>query len=212
MQDEVVRLLPARHGHFRLESGHHGSLWLDLELLCLRVEPIRRLAGQIAIRLAVHQVEAICGPLIEGAFVALMAAEELGVPFTYAERFANRERADREREDKKSDVLYPVEYRIPRALREMVRGKRVAIVNDVINAGSAIRGTFSDLRACGAEPVAIAALAILGQSAAEMAAEHNLALETMAYLPNEIWAPAECPLCGRRIPVEDFLAPKAGVA
>lgn len=139
--------------------------------------------------------------------MALMAAEELGVPFTYAERFA-----DREREDKKSDVLYPVEYRLPRALREMVRGKRVAIVNDVINAGSAIRGTFSDLKACGAEPVAIAALAILGQSAAEMAAEHNLALETMAYLPNEIWAPAECPLCVRRIPVEDFLAPKAGVA
>jgi orotate phosphoribosyltransferase len=207
MQDEVVRLLPIRHGHFRLESGHHGNLWLDLELLCLRLEPIRRLARQIAIRLATHHVEAICGPLIEGAFVALMAAEELGVPFTYAERFA-----DRERKDKKSDVLYPVEYRLPRALREMVRGKRVAIANDVINAGSAIRGTFSDLRACGAEPVAIAALAILGQSAAEMAAEHNLALETMAYLPNEIWAPAECPLCVRRIPVEDFLAPKAGVA
>jgi orotate phosphoribosyltransferase len=207
MQDEVVRLLPIRHGHFRLESGHHGNLWLDLELLCLRLEPIRRLARQIAIRLAAHHVEAICGPLTEGAFVALMAAEDLGVPFSYAERFA-----DREREDKKSDVLYPVEYRLPRALREMVRGKRVAIVNDVINAGSAIRGTFSDLRACGAEPVAIAALAILGQSAAEMAAEHNLALETMAYLPNEIWAPAECPLCVRRIPVEDFLAPKAGVA
>ena len=207
MQDEVVRLLPIRHGHFRLESGHHGNLWLDLELLCLRPEPIRRLAAQIAIRLATYHVEAICGPLIEGAFVALIAAEELGVAFTYAERFA-----DREREDRKSDVLYTVEYRLPRALREMVRGKRVAIVNDVINAGSAIRGTFSDLRACGAEPVVIAALAILGESAAKFAADHNLALETMARLPNEIWAPAECPLCVRRISVEDFLAPKAGVA
>jgi hypothetical protein len=83
MQDEVVRLLPIRHEHFRLESGHHGSLWLDLGLLCLRPEPIRRLAAH---------------------------------------------------------------------------------------------------------------------------------LKTMAYLPNEVWAPAECPLCVGRIPVEDFLAPKAGVA
>jgi hypothetical protein len=39
-----------------------------------------------------------------------------------------------------------VKYRIPPALRSQVRGKRVAIVNDVINAGSAVRGTFLDLR------------------------------------------------------------------
>lgn len=206
-QDEVVRRLPIRYGHFRLESGHHGNLWLDLELVCVQPTAVRHLAAQIAIRLATHNVDVICGPLIEGAFVALMAAEELGVPFTYAERFS-----ERVREDRKSDVLYPVEYRLPRPLREMVRGKRVAIVNDVINAGSAIRGTFSDLRACGGEPVAIATLAVLGHSAAKFAADHDLALETLAYLPNEIWIPEECPLCVRRIPVEDFLAPKAGVA
>jgi orotate phosphoribosyltransferase len=26
-------LVAARHGHFRLESGHHGRLWLDLDSL-----------------------------------------------------------------------------------------------------------------------------------------------------------------------------------
>src|SRR3979411_1541613 len=89
VQAEVVRLLPSRKGHFRLESGHHGDLWLDLELLCLRPEPVQRLAAGLAARLAGHQVEVVCGPLIEGAFVALMVALELGVPFTYAERFAD---------------------------------------------------------------------------------------------------------------------------
>src|SRR6266478_4606945 len=131
VQEEVVHLLPARKGHFLLESGHHGDLWLDLELLCLRPEPVRRLAAEIAARLAAHQVEAVCGPLVEGAFVALMVAAELGVPFTYAERFADRALIDRE-------GLYPVQYRLPHALGDVVRGKRVAIVNDVINAGSAI--------------------------------------------------------------------------
>ena len=96
LQAEVVRLLPSRKGHFRLEPGHHGDLWLDLELLCLRPEPVQRLAAHLAARLAAHQVEVVCGPLIEGAFVALMVASELGVPFTYAERFADRELADRE--------------------------------------------------------------------------------------------------------------------
>jgi orotate phosphoribosyltransferase len=195
MHAEVARLLPARKGHFRLESGHHGDMWLDLELLCLRPGPIRRLAAQIAVRLATHNVEVVCGPLIEGAFVALMVASELDVPFTYAERFAGGE----------SDGLYPVQYRLPRRLRDQVRGKRVAIVNDVINAGSAIRGTFMDLKTCGAEPVAIAALAVLGQSAAKFAAHEKLALEALAFLPNQIWTPSECPLCARAVPLTDPL-------
>ncbi len=195
VQEEVVHLLPARKGHFLLESGHHGDLWLDLELLCLRPEPVRRLAAEIAARLAAHQVEAVCGPLVEGAFVALMVAAELGVPFTYAERFADRALIDRE-------GLYPVQYRLPHALGDVVRGKRVAIVNDVINAGSAIRGTFADLEACGAEPVAIAALAVLGEFAAKFAADYKIALEAMAFLPNEIWMPEKCPLCARGIPLE----------
>jgi orotate phosphoribosyltransferase len=204
IQDEVTRLLPARRGHFLLESGHHGELWLDLELLCLRPERIRRHAAQIAALLAAHNlnVEVVCGPLVEGAFVALTVAETLGLPFTYAERFA----------DLSKDALYPVQYRLPHALRDVVRGKRVAIVNDVVNAGSAIRGTFADLQACGAQPVAIGALVVLGQSAAKFAADHKLALEKIASLPNEIWIPAECPLCGRGIPLEDFLNTKAGVA
>jgi orotate phosphoribosyltransferase len=201
-KSELIRLLPARQGHFRFESGHHGGLWLELELLCLRPERIRRLAAQIAERLARHRIETICGPLVEGAFVALMVAERLSVPFTYAERFA----------DEKTSMLYAVQYRLSRALRNVVRGKRVAIVNDVINAGSAIRGTFADLKACGAEPVAVAALAVLGGSAAKFASDHNLALETLESMPNKIWTREECPLCASGVPLEDPLHAKAGVA
>ena len=39
MQEDVLRPVPARRGHFLLESGHQGDRWLDLELLCLRPEP-----------------------------------------------------------------------------------------------------------------------------------------------------------------------------
>jgi orotate phosphoribosyltransferase len=141
MKDEVAELIPARRGYFQFESGHHGELWLDLELLCLHPEPVQRLAERLAARLLPYEVEAVCGPLVEGAFIALMLASELHVPFTYSERFENFG----------TDALYPVEYRIPSRLREELQGKRVAIVNDVINAGSAVLGTLVDLEACGAE-------------------------------------------------------------
>jgi len=202
MHEEIVRLLPIRKGHFRLESGHHGDLWLDLELLCLDPEPIRRFAREVAARLARHNLEIVCGPLIEGAFVALMVASELGLPFCYTERL---ETAAGNRAQRPADALYPVQYRIPNALRAKVRGKRVAVVNDVINAGSAVRATLADLTACEARPIAIAALLVLGEWASEHARAENLALETLATLPNPIWIPSACPFCEKGVP---FTAPE----
>ena len=194
MNDEVARLLPARKGHFLLESGHHGDMWLDLELLCFRPAPVRLLAAQLAARLAAHRVEAVCGPLVEGAFVALMVASDLDLPFAYAERFAT---------GKEPGALHPFEYRIPAALRRELRGRRVAIVDDVINAGSAVGGTFAALKSCDAEPVAIGAIAVLGASAAGFVAEKKLALEAIAFLPNEIWTASACPLCARGVALTD---------
>ena len=144
-----------RKGHFLLESGHHGDLWLDLESLCLRPQRVQIVAAELAEPLSKLGVDAVCGPLVEGAFVALMVALLLNVQFTYSERFA------RVAEGR----LFPAGYRVPAPLHEGLRGKRVAIVNDVINAGSAMRGTFADLQNCGAVVVDISALLVFGTAA-----------------------------------------------
>jgi orotate phosphoribosyltransferase len=189
VEARVERLLARRTGHFRLESGHHGELWLDLERLCLRPEPVRRLAAELARRLARHRVEAVCAPLVEGAFVGLFVAEALGVPFSYAERGP----------DAPGESLFPARYAVPRALRGELAGKRVAIANDVVNAGSAVRATAADLVRLGAQPVALGTLAVLGAAAADLAAREGLALEALAEFPNALWKPADCPLCARGV-------------
>jgi orotate phosphoribosyltransferase len=191
LERQVEGLLPARRGHFLLESGHHGDLWLDLELLFLRPASLQPLAEVLARSLAGHSIEAVCGPLVEGAFLATMVAVALDVPFTYSERQVAR-----------PDGLFPVDYPLPRALQPRLEGRRVAVINDVINAGSAVRGTLRSLRACGAQPVAIAALAVLGDSAAKLAAAEGVALSTLAQLPNQLWLPAACPLCARQVPLD----------
>jgi orotate phosphoribosyltransferase len=192
MHEDVVRLLRSRRGHFRLESGHHGDTWLDVEVLCLRPMFVKPLAAELAERLRRHGVQMICGPLIEGAFVALFVASVLDLPFTYTEPSAGREGRE----------LYPVDYRLPQVLRGEVSGRRVAIVNDVINAGSAVRGTHADLQACDARVVAIAALATLGHAASDFARHVGVSLETIAALPNQIWSPVDCPLCASGLPLE----------
>jgi orotate phosphoribosyltransferase len=192
MEEEVVKLLPARGGHFRLESGHHGDLWLDLPRLCVRPASVRRLAARLAAAIARHRIEVVCAPLVEGAFVGLHVAESLDVGFTYAEPRVVR-----------SGGLFPVAYQVPAGLRAELAGRRVAVVNDVINAGSAVRGTLADIAACGGQAVVVAALAVLGDPAARLAAEAGVALERLVALPNEVWTPERCPLCARGVPCEE---------
>jgi orotate phosphoribosyltransferase len=192
MKEDLLSFVRGRQGHFRLESGHHGDLWFQLETLCLHSCDLRPFAVQLAGQIVPYKIDVVCGPLVEGAFVALLVSLELGCDFVYAERFADIAR----------EGLYPVEYRLPRALQPAVTGKRVAIVNDVISAGSAVRGTFSDLQVLGASVVAIGALLALGDAIAEFAAEHHLALELLKQMPNNLWTPSECPLCAAGEPLE----------
>jgi orotate phosphoribosyltransferase len=103
--------------------------------------------------------------------------------------------------DHQATGLFPVSYRIPKPLEAELRRKRVAIVNDVINAGSAVRGTLAALKQCGAQTVAIGTLAVYGHAARELAATHGVALETLASFPSRIWEPSACPLCAKGVPL-----------
>ena len=191
MQARVAALLPKREGHFVFESGHHGELWLELERLALHPEELRPLVDALATRLRAHRAELICAPLVEGAFVGLMLAETLGLEFTYS--LPTR--------DPSAAGLFPVSYAIPKPLERALAGKRVAVVNDVTNAGSAVRGTLEDLRRCGGRPIVIGSLAVYGDSASALAAAHGAALETLASFPSRIWEPASCPLCAKGVPL-----------
>ena len=115
MQDDLAEALHARGGHFRLESGHHGALWLELERLFMHPAAVAPLSARLAERIARCDVQRVCGPLIEGAFVALAVAEALGVPFTYADRVAGGR--------SEGEGLYPVRWktRTPRDRSSLAR-------------------------------------------------------------------------------------------
>jgi orotate phosphoribosyltransferase len=185
MLEELFALFDARGGHFRYESGHHGDLWLEIPRIYVRPASLRKFAAELARRLSSHGVEAVCGPLVEGALLAQMVAEELDVDFYFAEPFSRAS----------GDALFPVGYRIPDSLRASAAGKATAVVDDVINAGSAAGGAIAGLRDCGASPVAIASLLVLGASASELAAREGTPLESLGSLSSNLWEPSACPLC-----------------
>jgi orotate phosphoribosyltransferase len=195
MTEELLRLISAREGHFRLESGYHGGLWLDLDPLFVSPRGLRPFVDELAGRLARHDIGAVCGPLVGGAFLAQAVAAVLGIEFYFTERFVRDQ----------TDGLYPFGYRLPPALCEAVRGKRAAIVDDVISAGSAVRGTFDALRACGAIPACMGAFLVLGSFASSFCSANDIPLEQLAHRDYSLWAPAECPLCAAGVPLEDLV-------
>lgn len=138
----------------------------------------------------------VCGPLLGGAFLAQLLAQRLGVMFCFAEREMPAE----------APGLYRARYRIPAALAARVEGARFAIVDDVMSAGSALRGTYAELRAHGATCVVVGAMLVLGSTAADFFAREGVPVEATARRDFELWDPAQCPLCAAGMPLEDMAA------
>lgn len=192
--DQLVRLVNPRHGHFVLESGHHGDLWLELDRLFIEPRVVARFAHELAERLGAFAVDAVCGPLTGGAFLAQAVALELGCSFIYTER-TERCGAACAQDGRR------VAYRLPVGLTDWAAGRRVAVVDDAINAGHAVRGSLAALRSHDARPVALGALIVTGAASVDPAMFADLPLLSIATVPGGLWQPEGCPLCAEGVPL-----------
>jgi orotate phosphoribosyltransferase len=191
LQRKFLDLLQARRGHFKLESGHHGNLWLELDRLFLHPRAIQQFIIELARKLSAFDIDAICGPMVGGALIAQGIAAELDVEFFYTEKTSHQN----------PNVLYSANYQLPFHLRPLIEGRKVAIVDDVINAGSAVRATLTELQSLRANPVAVGAFLVLGETGKNYLTERSLPLRSISSLPNELWMPENCPLCASQIPL-----------
>jgi orotate phosphoribosyltransferase len=194
-------LVGGRRGHFRLESGHHGGLWLDLDPLFAQPRRIAPFVHALATALRPHNLSVVCGPLLGGAFLAQLVSQALDVEFCFTERAMSGQPGD----------LYRARYLLPTAFAERIVGKRVAIVDDVMSAGSALRSTYAELQAHGAVTVVAGALLVLGLKGAGFFSEHNVPVEAAARDDYDLWLPADCPLCAQGLPLEDVAAEVANL-
>jgi orotate phosphoribosyltransferase len=193
MTGDVLDALPARRGHFLLESGYHTDLWLTLDAMFVDPARVAPLVDGLAAKLRPHGVTAVCGPLLGGAFLAQALATALGVAFYYAEPAPASVDAG----------LFKAEYRLPAELRRRVRGERVAVVDDVISAGSSVRATVAALAVAGATVPVVAAPLVLGDAAVTHFAREGIPVEMLAQRDFHLWAPDDCPLCRDGVPLED---------
>jgi orotate phosphoribosyltransferase len=182
VDSDVIELARPRLGHFDLGTGFHGDVWLDLDALFMRPSLLRPHIGMLAERLREHRIDAVCGPMEGGALLAWAIADRLGVAFLPG-------------------------YRAPAGAYDLpdipggIDGWRVAVADDAVNAGTAVRACANLLDERGAVPVAVAALLSLGPASATVAEAISVPLYSAGAIQSQAWSPAECSLCAGGIPL-----------
>ncbi|MCM3873286.1 MAG: hypothetical protein ND895_21600 [Pyrinomonadaceae bacterium] len=185
MTDDLLTSLPCRRGHFLLESGYHTDLWFNLDALFVAPSDLAPHIVALSELLRPHSISAVCGPLLGGAFLAQAVASHMGLRFYYAQQVPA----------KTPGPLFSAGYQLPPELRRQVGNERVAIVDDVVSAGSSVRATAEDLITTGAQTVVVGTLMLLGNQAVDHFAARGIPLVALARQNFNLWAPDECPLC-----------------
>jgi orotate phosphoribosyltransferase len=185
-------LARARKGHFQMESGLHCGLWFDLDIAFVDPAALDPFVTQLAQSLRRHDVEAVCGPLTGGALLAQLLARLLGCEFYFTIPVPPT-----------GEGTFSARYQLPPVMGHRLLGKRVALIDDVMSAGSSLRATLIELEAQGAIPVVVGALYVLGSTGATFFTERGLRIESTGRGPFDAWRPSECPLCAANVPFED---------
>jgi orotate phosphoribosyltransferase len=166
-------------------------VWLDLALLFVEPARLEAQAMALAERLRPHGCELVCGPLVGGALIGQRIAAVLGIPFVFAARSSERDAPG-----------FEVRYAIPRELRARVSGRRVAIVDDAINLGSATRACARAIASLGGRVGAVGALVLREGAAAELAQALAVPVEAIETMRWNTWPQGECVLCARGVTLE----------
>ena len=192
MTEDLLAAVPARHGHFVLESGFHTDVWLTLDALFTDPGRVGPAVSALAAKLRPYDVAGVCGPLLGGAFLALAVSTQMNIEFYYSEQAVPRQPG-----------LFTAEYRLPWELTRRVRGRRVAVVDDVISMGSSVNATITALRGAEASVAVVGALMVLGERGVSRVAAEGLPLETLGRRDFRAWNSWDCPLCVEGKPLVD---------
>ena len=181
-----------QNDHFVYISGDHGSGWIDKDAIYPHTERIERLSRNLARLVGGLGIEVACGPATGGLIIAEWTAHELGVLATFTEH----------------DTPQPGELRgrfvLRRGYDHLVAGKRVLVVDDIVNTGHSIRQTIEAVRGAAGEVVAAAALVNRGNVGAP-----EIGVKEFVYLLEykiPAWPAAACPLCKTGVPVNTQFA------
>lgn len=130
--------------HFVSINGHHSAGWIDKDAINPHTQHVAELCGLLAEATRHLGAEIVCGPCEGGLIVSLWTGHRANLPAVFVEHAAAHGEELRGR------------FIFRRGYDQWVKGKRVLIVDDIINTGHSVRQTSDAVREAGGEIVGIA--------------------------------------------------------
>ena len=174
------RRAPSLSSHVVYTSGKHGSAYVNKDAVYPNTARVAELCRAFADAAAPYRPEVVCGPAMGGIILAQWTGHHLGIPAVYAEKADGG-------------------MALRRGYDALVAGKRVLVVEDILNTGGSVKDAVAAVRAAGGEVVAVAALVNRGAvTAADVGVPALVALLDVAL---DAWDAAACPLCRDGVPI-----------
>lgn len=179
-------------GHFVYTSGKHGDTYLNKDALLPHVELVSEICEQIASEFVGRGIDAVLGPVAGGVVLSQWVAHHLG-------KLENREVLAVYADKRKAEG----EFIIRRGYDEMIRGKHILLVDDIINQGSSLKGLQREVARIDCEVVGVGCLCNRYESTAEDFGVPKL----YSYIEFKlnIYEPDACPLCRQGVAVSKGL-------
>jgi orotate phosphoribosyltransferase len=169
-----------RDSHVVYTSGRHGAAYVNKDAIYPDTTAVAELCGLMADAARPLRAEVVCGPALGGIILSQWVGHHLGLPAVYAEKEG-------------------AGMALRRGYDRLVRGRRVLIVEDVLNTGGSVEQTMAAVGAAGGEVVGVSALCNRGGITA--AALGAPALHALLDVRLDSWPGAACPLCRDGVPV-----------
>lgn len=174
--------------HLVYTSGRHGSTYLNKDALYPHTVETSFICKQIAKGFVEQGIEVVAGPTIGGVILAQWVTHHLlaltGQPVLAV--YAEEEGLEKERVFR-------------RGYADLVKGKKVLIVEDVLTTGGSVRKVVTAVRQCEGTVVGVGALCNRGQVTAEQLDVPQL--RSLVNLAMDSWEAKTCPLCQAGVPI-----------
>lgn len=212
LEEEILQLL-AQAGavitdsHIVYTSGKHGSAYVNKDAIYPDTKLISRLCEDLAMKFVGEIVEVVVAPALGGIVLTQWVAHHLSgltaaFPMAedtlavYAEKTANGD------------------FVLARGYDKLVNGKRVLVLEDVLNTGGSAKKVVELVRATGGKVVGLGALCNRGG-----VTSHDVGdvprLISLVDIKLDAWDEGECPMCAQGVPInvdigkgKDFLSRK----
>lgn len=179
--------------HLVYTSGRHGRSYMNKDALYPHTNETSMVCREIATTFAQEQIEVVAGPTVGGVILTQWVAHHLcslkGYPVlaVYAE------------ESSPPGASSGARRIFRRGYGELIAGKRVLVVEDVLTTGGSARSVVTAVQEQGGTVVGLGALCNRGNLTAELLAVPILC--SLVNLSWESWEAHECPLCQQGIPI-----------